>query len=148
MTHNTSLTALRLLHAADTFRDRLAGEFAAIHGLSVNEFFLLSHLAHASGHRLSRVELARRMFVSASTVTRMLAPMEKTGLTRRVQDPRDARFAFVALTDAGTARLNEARATFDKQAGRLFEDRWDDAELGQLSDLMKRLVAGSPSDLT
>ncbi len=148
MTNLHTINALRLLQSADEFQARLSGEFAAVHGLSVNEFFLLMHLEHATNQRLSRVELARRMHVSGSTVTRMVAPMEKIGIVAREVDARDARFAFVVITRAGQTKLSEARATFEKQAGYLFQDRWNDAELEQLSELLHRLVAGSSSNLS
>ena len=63
--------ALRLLQSADKVKARLSGEFSSIHGLSVNEFFLLMQLERVTNHRLARVELAKRMHISASTVTRM-----------------------------------------------------------------------------
>lgn len=148
MTDLHTTNALRLLQSADEFQARLSGEFAAVHGLSVNEFFLLLHLERATNQRLPRVELARRMHVSGSTVTRMVAPMEKTGLVTRQVDARDARFAFVAITGAGLTKLDEARATFAKQAGYLFADRWNNPELENLSELLHRLVAGSVSNLT
>ena len=144
----SSTNALRLLQAADELRARLAGEFAAVHGLSVNEYFLLMHLQHASSRRLARVELARRMYVSASTVTRMVAPLEKTGIVAREVDERDARFAFVGITDAGQTKLAEARETFEKQAAYFFQDRWQDEELAQLSELLGRLVAHSSGHLS
>ncbi len=143
-----TINALRLLQSADEFRARLSGEFSAVHGLSVNEFFLLMHLDHASANRLSRAELAKRMHVSASTVTRMVAPMEKTGMVDRETDMRDARLAFVALSEAGRLKLGEARGTFAKQAGYAFQDRWNEGDLKQLSELLARLVAGSASNLT
>lgn len=142
------VNALRLLQSADEFKARLSGEFASVHGLSVNEFFLLMHLDQASLNRLSRVELARRMHLSASTVTRMVAPMEKLGLLTREVDTRDARIAFVVLTEAGKTRLTEARDTFAKQAGYAFGDRWEEAELAQLSELLYRLVVGAAANLT
>jgi len=148
MTSLQTTNALRLLQSADEFQARLSGEFAAVHGLSVNEFFLLMHLERATNRRLSRVDLAKRMHVSASTVTRMVAPMEKIGIMAREIDAHDARFAFVVITKAGRTRLSEARATFEKQAGYLFQDRWEDSELEQLSGLLHRLVAGSLSNLT
>lgn len=148
MTNLQTTNALRLLQSADEFQARLSGEFAAVHGISVNEFFLLLHLERATNRRLPRVELAKRMHVSASTVTRMVAPMEKIGIVAREVDAHDARFAFVGITRAGRTRLSEARATFEKQAGYLFQDRWEDAELEQLSELLHRLVAGSLSNLT
>ncbi|MEM1174184.1 MAG: MarR family transcriptional regulator [Pseudomonadota bacterium] len=139
---------LRLIQTADLLSARLAGEFSAVHGLSVNEFFLLMHLDRASLNRLARVELARRMHVSASTVTRMAAPMEKLGLVSRQVDERDARLAYVVLTDAGKRKLDEAKATFAKQADAAFEDRWDTSELKQLSELLNRFVSGEPASLT
>lgn len=144
----SAINALRLLQAADEIKARLAGEFSAVHGLSVNEFFLLMHLDQAARHRLARVALARRLHISASTVTRMVAPMEKLGLVTREADPRDARLAFVVLTDAGRTRLEEARATFIKQASYVFGDRWEDAELEQLANLLYRLVVGATANLT
>lgn len=140
--------ALRLLQSADELKARLAGEFSAVHGISVNEFFLLLHLQKAPRHRLARVELAKRMHVSASTITRMAAPMEKIGLLDREVDERDARLAFVVLTDAGQAKSTEVTTTFAKQAGNFFQDRWTQDELEQLSELLLRLVAGAPANLT
>lgn len=143
-----TINALRLLQSADELKAKLSGEFSAVHGVSVNEFFLLLHLQKAPRNRLARVELAKRMHVSASTVTRMAAPMEKIGLIGREVDERDARLAFVVLTEAGQTKLAEATATFAKQAGYLFRDRWtqDDNEL--LSELILRLVSGTTANLT
>jgi len=140
--------ALRLLQAAEEIKTRLSGEFSAIHGISVNEFFLLLHLERNEKNRLSRTELAKRMHVNASTITRMATPMEKLGIVEKQLDQRDARLAYVALTNAGSTKLNEAKATFAKQSGYVFQDRWDDQELDQLAELLNRIVAGSPSNLT
>lgn len=141
-------SALRLLQAADEIRARLAGEFSAVHGISVNEFFVLLHLERATKHRLPRVELAKRMHISPSTITRMAAPMEKIGLVERHTDERDARLAFMVITDAGREKLSEARATFAKQAGYRFDDRWDETELERFSAMLHRLVLGTVADLT
>lgn len=142
------INALRLLQAADEFKAKLSGEFSAVHGISVNEFFMLWHLDSAPRHRLARVELAKRMHVAASTITRMAAPMEKIGLLDREADERDARLVFVTITEAGKMKLTEAKATFAKRAGYAFQDRWSEEELEQLSDLLGRLVAGSVANLT
>ncbi|MEM6413738.1 MAG: MarR family transcriptional regulator [Pseudomonadota bacterium] len=143
-----TINALRLLQSADELKAKLAGAFAAIHGLSVNEFFLLMHLERAPQNRLPRVELAKRMHVSASTVTRMVAPMEKTGLVSRDVGARDARLAFVVLTKSGKRKLGEARATFKNHARDTFADRWNADDLDQLSELLYRLVAGTSANLT
>ena len=78
----------------------------------------------------------------------MAAPMEKLGLVSRQADERDARLAFVVLTKAGLDKVKEARATFAKQATYLFQDRWTEDELNLFSDLLHRLVADTPGNLT
>lgn len=141
MTELSSLNALHLIQAATTFQARLSGSMASVHGLSVNEFLLLLHLDQAEPKRLTRVELARRMHVSASTITRMARPMEKTGLLGRQAHERDARLAFVVLTDTGSVKLAEAKATFSSLSGGLFADRWTEDELQQFSSFLHRLVS-------
>ena len=141
MTDLHATNALRLLQVADDFRAGLSGEFSAVHGISVNEFLLLLHLERSAANRLSRVDLARRMHVSASTITRMAAPMEKIGLVDREVDERDARLGFVVATNAGREKLSEALSTFSKRAGYLFDDRCDDEEMERFASMLRRLLA-------
>ncbi len=147
MTNLCATNVIRILQSADKIRARLSGEFSSVHGLSVGEFLLMKHLEKPARHRLSRVELAKRMHISASTVTRMAAPLEKLGLLDREADVRDARLAFVVLTDTGLQRLSEAQATFEKQCGYVFQDRWHKEELEGFSNLLHRLVADIPGEL-
>ena len=147
MTDLHTTNALRLLQVADDFRAGLAGEFSAVHGISVNEFLLMLHLERAAANRLSRVELAKRMHVSASTITRMAAPMEKIGLLDRKVDDRDARLVFVVATPAGQQKLSEALATFAKRAGYLFENRWDEGEADRFGTMLRRLMTGTGDTL-
>ena len=148
MTSRITTTALRLLQAADEFRAGLAGEFSSVHGISVNEFLLMLHLERSPLMRLPRVDLAKRMHVSASTITRMAAPMEKIGLLSRDADDRDARLVFVVLTQTGQQKLAEALATFAKRAGYLFDDRWTNDEVEGLSIMLRRIAPGAAGTLT
>jgi DNA-binding MarR family transcriptional regulator len=141
--NDQATTALRLLQAADEFRAGLTGEFSAIHGISVNEFLLMLHVERTEGNRLARSELAKRMHVSASTVTRMVAPMEKIGLVAREADERDARLGFVAMTEAGREKLMEALATFTKRAGYLLDDRLTGEDVERLKTALRRITNGS-----
>ncbi|WP_316012855.1 MarR family winged helix-turn-helix transcriptional regulator [Roseobacter sp. HKCCA0434] len=143
MTDQPTRSALQLLLAADAFRAGLSGEFSAIHGLSVNEFLMMLHLDRTEARRLSRVELARRMHVSASTITRMAAPMEKIGLLSREADPRDARLAFVVLTATGQEKLADALATFAKRAGYVFGTGWKEEEVAAFADMLGRVAPGA-----
>lgn len=148
MTTLESQSALRLLQAADQFRAGLGGEFSAIHGISVNEFLLLLHLDRAASKRLPRVELGKRMHVSASTITRMAAPMEKTGLLAKEADGRDARLSFVVITQTGQKKLSEVLATFEKRAQYLFQDRCSGEDLDQFGTVLRRITPEALGTLT
>ncbi len=147
MTYIETKSLLRLLQASATVEAKASGAISSVHGLSLMEAFLLMHLENAPLCRLPRVELARRLHVSASTVTRMTAPLEKIGLVDRKSDERDARLAFVVLTKAGKVRISEARTTLEQQAARIFQDRWSKGELKQLSNLLARLLANENGEL-
>lgn len=147
MTDLHTTNALRLIQVAEDFRAGLSGEFSAVHGISVNEFLLLLHLERATANRLSRVDLAKRMHVSASTITRMAAPMEKIGLVGREVDERDARLVFVVATSTGREKLTQSLATFSKRAGYLFSDRWEDEELEAFSEMLRRMIGGTGDTL-
>ena len=147
MTDISYISMLRLLHASEAVEQRISGAISSVHGLALKEVLLLMHLENSPLNQLPRVELARRLHVSASTVTRMAAPLEKIGLVDRKPDERDARLAFVVLTRAGKTKVEEARNTLDQQAARVFQDRWTKAELEQLSGLLLRLLSHESGDL-
>ena len=72
-------------------------------------------LDQAPANRLRRVDLAGRLNVSQSTVTRLALPLEKLGFVKREADPRDARVGYVVLTKVGRQRVAEARATLERR---------------------------------
>ena len=140
-------SVLALLRAHARIEEQFGNALGSIHGLALKELLLMMHLATAPKTRLSRIELARRLHVSASTVTRMTAPMEKLGMVGRQADPRDARLAYVVLTGAGQRLVKDARATLERSAEGLFRDRWSKPEITTLADLLGRLTAGLPGEL-
>lgn len=148
MTNASFNATINLLRATALMQERFAGELASIHGLDINEALLLMHLERAPLNRLSRIDLAKRLHLSASTVTRMTLPMEKTGLVSRQPDPRDARLAYVVLTDTGLTLVKEVRATLESRSADFFRDRWTSEEIETLAGLLARLTANQPGDLT
>ena len=67
-----SLTALlRLMRAQSFVEARVDPGLGAVHGLSLREFMFLMQLDQAPLNRLRRVDVANRLNVSQSTVTRM-----------------------------------------------------------------------------
>ena len=136
-----SLTAtLRLFEAHARLQERFDGALGAVHGLSLKDTLLLMYVAHAEGGRLSRIELAKLLSVSPSTVTRTTTPLEKRGLLGRESHAHDARFAYVVLTKAGRRAVTDAEATFERLAADIFRDRWKGAEIETLASLLGRLA--------
>jgi len=138
---------LRLIRAQSNLQNRFAAELGGVHGLSVNELMLLMHLDQAAGGRLRRVDLAERLDLSQSGVTRMLAPMEKVGWVDRAEDPRDGRVGYVMLTPAGRRLAKDGAKTLTQQATSLFGDLWTDKELETLARLLGRLTVNLPGTL-
>jgi DNA-binding MarR family transcriptional regulator len=84
-------------------------------------------------------ELANRLGVEASHVTRTVQQLQKTGYVTRVPDPDDRRAQRIELTEAGReaiARVREAGA----RGMQLALSAWAPEELGQLATLFHRMV--------
>jgi DNA-binding MarR family transcriptional regulator len=99
---------VKLSRAYATLTRRLDNAVSSVHGLSFADFMILFYLDRAPGGKLRRVDLAERLGLTASGVTRSLLPLEKLGLVTRQPDPRDARVGYASLTDSGKELLGYA----------------------------------------
>ena len=99
---------IRLSRAQAVVTRRLDNVLSGLHGLSFADFMILFYLERARGAKLRRVDLAERLGLTASGVTRSLLPLEKLGLVSRQSDPRDARVGYATLTDSGRQLLSYA----------------------------------------
>lgn len=136
---------LRLARAHAVLIRRFDNALGSHHGISFGDFQVLNHLSRAPGGRLRRVDLAERLGLTASGVTRTLLPLEKIGLVTRETDPRDARVGFAAVTPTGEELLVNATDVVDLVS----RDALRGAEPGQLAALSVLLgqVAGiNPSN--
>ncbi len=77
-------------------------------GIWFNDFIVLYHLNQAPEHKLKRIELAEKVGLTASGVTRLLLPMEKIGLVNKESNPNDARVSLVILAPGWKMKLDEA----------------------------------------
>src|SRR5450830_137614 len=102
---------LRLARAQAVLVRRLDASLGNLHGLSFSDYQLLYHLQRAPGARLRRVDLAERLALTASGITRSLLPLEKIGLVTRQADARDARVGYAVLTATGQTLLGDAHVT-------------------------------------
>ncbi|KQV46413.1 MULTISPECIES: MarR family winged helix-turn-helix transcriptional regulator [unclassified Duganella] len=130
---------LRLARAHATIIRRLDTVLGGHHGLSFSDFMLLQSLANAPGGRLRRVDLADRLGLTASGVTRTLLPLEKTGWVARQADERDARVGYAVITAAGHALLDNAQRTANEYAADLLRHS-NDEELAPLNAVLANLI--------
>ncbi|KOV60382.1 MarR family winged helix-turn-helix transcriptional regulator [Streptomyces sp. MMG1121] len=132
--------ALRLVRAETTLVRRFDARLSGLHGVSLADFTLLLRLGQAPGGRMRRVDLADALGLTASGVTRGLAPLERIGLVTREPDARDARVAYASLTATGRRRLPEMLATAEETAAEVFHaPAWSAEDVALLSSLLTRL---------
>ncbi|MFI9629485.1 MarR family winged helix-turn-helix transcriptional regulator [Streptomyces sp. NPDC052042] len=131
---------LRLVRAQAALVKRFDASLSGLHGVSLADFTMLLRLGQAPGGRMRRVDLAEALGLTASGVTRGLAPLERIGLVTRETDARDGRVAYAALTDTGHARLTEMLATAEQVAAEIFAaPPWSKKDIGRLSSLLTLL---------
>jgi DNA-binding MarR family transcriptional regulator len=114
-------------------------QLVADHGLTINQYEALLHLARAEERRMRRVDLAERLILTASGVTRLLDGLEQAGYVDRDSCASDRRVTYAVLTDAGLAKLKEASTSHVADIRSYFESRFSAEELDQLVALLDRL---------
>src|SRR5260370_1001314 len=97
--------------AVALWESRVDAQLGALHGLGLSDFAALHHLAEAPGGRLRRVDLAGRLALTPSGVTRLLGPLERRGIVTREADGHDARSTYAVLTKSGKGLTKDAAAT-------------------------------------
>ena len=129
----------RLLRAHGTLTRELEARLVAEHGLTIHDFETLLHLSREPEQRMRRVDLADRLALTPSGVTRLLDGLMEAGLVEKASCPSDARVSYAVLTDAGRELFAAAVETNDRTCRELIGLHLSPAELGQLSTLLGRL---------
>ncbi len=124
-------------HAAVT--RQFNAELLATHGLTINDFDVLASLARAPERALKRVDLAERVLLTPSGITRLLKGLQDAGYVCNRSCDEDARVTYAVLTDEGYEKLREARTTHLSSVRALFSERFDQDELQSLASLLERL---------
>ncbi|HVB26301.1 MAG TPA: MarR family transcriptional regulator [Mycobacteriales bacterium] len=119
---------------------RLEAELLVAHDLSLASYDVLVQLAEATGQQLRMSELAERVLLSPSGITRLVDRLQRAGLVRREACASDARGTFTVLTGAGLRRLREAAPTHLRGIAEHVIARLDPGELQRLRALLEILV--------
>lgn len=102
-------------------------------GVHAGQNFILEELL--SDDALTTGELARRIGVEVSTITRATQRMEAAGLVQRARDETDARLVRVALTDTGRSVARRLPAVL----GQVYEKALDGLTPNQQATLVRLL---------
>jgi DNA-binding MarR family transcriptional regulator len=139
-----ALNAWRLgLRAHAEITRVLEADLLAAHDLPLSHYDVLVQLAEAPGSQLRMSELAERVLLSRSGLTRLVDRLVRDGLVSREACPDDARGMLAVLTPAGRDRLREASPVHLRGIQHRVFDRLTPTELAQLSRIFVKLVDGS-----
>jgi DNA-binding MarR family transcriptional regulator len=130
-----------LLHAHDRVVRSLDRELRDAHGLQLAEYDVLLRLARAPDGALRMSELAERVMLSPSGVTRLVDRLVARGLLERRPDPEDARAALACLREEGRRELRRAARTHLRGIRRHFTGRLSQRQLHDVASGLEA-VAG------
>jgi DNA-binding MarR family transcriptional regulator len=137
---SSPLTAwARLLRAHASAKRELSTQLQDEHGLTINDYECLLLLSHAEDGSMRRVDLANELLLTPSGVTRLLDGLQDAGYVCKGTCSSDARVSYAVLTDTGRKKLEEASQSHLAAVAELFGERFSEAELATLGELLGRL---------
>lgn len=114
----------------------------AVHGLSMGDYQVLVYLSEAEDHSLRMCDLAQRLQLSPSGVTRRLDGLASGGLVERRPSTADRRVMLAVLTDAGMAVLERTAPIHVHSVRRRLIDRLEPRDLAAMTRIFGAVRAG------
>jgi DNA-binding MarR family transcriptional regulator len=121
--------------------DRLTRELDEERDLSLSWYDVMVNLQEQGG-RLRMSELAHRIVLSPSGLSRLVDRMGEAGLVVREPDAYDRRGTWVVLTDAGWARLRDAAPVHIRGVAEHFAAHLSEDEAALLRSVLRRISDG------
>jgi DNA-binding MarR family transcriptional regulator len=98
-------------------------------------------LESAEHGRLRMADLARKVILSRSNLTRLVDRLEKAKLVARADCPVDGRGTVCALTDAGRRMRSRMWPTYRKQIEALFGEHLGAREAEAMAEALQRMIS-------
>lgn len=134
MSGNTeSELVINLINLQNKIQKQVGGALY-VHGIGLSEYLVLNQLFIAPTQKLRRSDLAERVGLSPSGITRLLNPMEKIGLVQKEENPRDARVSLVTMSETGKQIYKDAQVSFDHASAAVFKPL-DTKQLSEFASL-------------
>ena len=128
-----------LLTAHATLVERIEAALSAADLPSLAWYDVLWELEKSEG-RLRMHDLARRVVLSRSNLSRLADRIEKAGLIEREDCPEDGRGYNVVLTRAGRAMRKKMWAKYEPEIERLFSRHINNEEARIIGEALTRTV--------
>ncbi len=132
-----------LLAVHATVIAELEAQLRVEHDLQLSSYEVLMFLADAEEERLRMAEIAGRVLLTRSGLTRLIDRLVELGLVERSHCDEDARGSFARLTDRGREKAQAARRTHLEGIRRVFLDRLGAREQRALGDAWTRVLGAS-----
>ncbi len=129
-----------LLHAYHQVIRKLDRELREQHDLPLAAYDVLLRLARAPGRALRMTDLADRVMLSPSGVTRLVDRLVSKGLVRRQTDPDDRRVALASLTEKGLRELRGAARTHLRGIHEHFTGRLSETQLRNVASGLETIT--------
>jgi DNA-binding MarR family transcriptional regulator len=101
---------------------------------------VLIELYEAPEHRLRLSELARKVVLSKSGLTRLVDKVEAVGLLARQSSPEDGRGAYAVLTEAGIEAMRKAWPIYAGGIQAYFAQHLTIGEAKIITDVFERIL--------
>lgn len=111
-----------------TLIDLINRELTEADCIPLHWYDVLIELFEAPERRLRLHELARKVVLSRSGLTRLVDRLEAAGFLQRQPDPNDRRGFFAVITDEGIAALRKAWPVYAQGISRHFARHMSDDE--------------------
>jgi DNA-binding MarR family transcriptional regulator len=118
----------------------LEADLEAEKTLPLTWYDVLVQLEEAEGHRLRMTELADRVLLSKSGLTRLVDRMCDSGLVSRAPDDRDKRGRWVTMEPAGLARLHDAAPVHMRGIREYFSSQLSDDQAAAIAAALRRIA--------
>jgi DNA-binding MarR family transcriptional regulator len=128
-----------LLETHEALVRALDARLQADHQMSLSAFDALIQIAHAEDGTITISDLAERIRLSPSQVSRLAIDLERNGLVERHRSSTDARSTHAAITEAGRAELREAAPTYLQTIRAHLFDPLSERETKQLRRIWERI---------
>lgn len=128
----------------------LDAELAREMGMNLSQYEVLLWLNDAEGHCLRMSDLATKVVLSPSGLTRAVDQLERRGFVERRVSDSDRRAYLATLTERGKAQLRRASETHVRGIREHLTSKLSEHQLDQLASLLELIaseVAVPPCDV-